>query len=205
MRHLPETWLRDARAVGARGDVAQAGVDLLGRYTEAHRRYHDLAHVDDVLRHVEELSAHAGDVRVVRLAAWFHDAVYDPAAADNEDRSAQVAETTLAALRVDDDVVADVARLVRVTAEHAPEQGDADAEVLCDADLAILASAPARYDDYVAAVRAEYAHLDGATFALGRAAVLRRLLARESLFSTQTGRTEWEAAARQNLAAELAH
>jgi predicted metal-dependent HD superfamily phosphohydrolase len=204
MRHLPEAWLRAAAAVGARSDVAQAGAELLGRYAEPHRRYHDLAHLDDVLRHVDELAEHARDVHVVRVAAWFHDAVYDPPASDNEESSARLAETTLSELRVDDGIVAEIARLVRGTADHAPAPGDLDAAVLCDADLAILASGPDRYQVYVEAVRAEYEHVDDRAFADGRAAVLRRLLARDPMFSTPTGRDRWEAAARANVTAELA-
>jgi len=204
MRHLPEAWLRTVAAVGARGDVAQAGAELLGRYAERHRRYHDLAHLDDVLRHVDELASHARDAPVVRLAVWFHDAVYDPRAADNEERSARLAETSLSALRVEDRVVAEVARLVRVTAAHEPEPGDADAAVLCDADLAILASGAERYQRYAGAIRAEFAHLADADFARGRSAVLRALLARDPLFATTLGRADWEDEARANVAAELA-
>ena len=204
MRHLPEAWLRAAAAVGARSDVAQAGAELLGRYAEPHRRYHDLAHLDDVLRHVDALAEDARDVHVVRMAAWFHDAVYDPTAADNEERSALLAQTTLSELRVEDGITAEVARLVRGTADHAPEPGDLDAEVLCDADLAILASGPERYQVYVDAIRAEYEHVDDHAFASGRADVLRRLLARDPMFSTPTGRDRWEAAARANVTAELA-
>jgi predicted metal-dependent HD superfamily phosphohydrolase len=204
VRHLPEAWLRAAAAVRARSDVAHAGADLLGRYAEPHRRYHDLAHLDDVLRHVDELADHARDVRVVRLAAWFHDAVYDPMASDNEERSARLAETSLSELRVEDAIVAEIARLVRSTAGHAPAPGDRDAEVLCDADLAILASGPERYQVYAEAVRAEYQHLDDRTFARGRAAVLRGLLARDPMFSTPTGHDRWESAARANVTAELA-
>ena len=76
--------------------------------------------------------------------------------------------------------------------------------MLCDADLAILASGPERYQVYVEAVRAEYEHVDDRTFAAGRAAVLRGLLARDPMFSTPTGRDRWEAAARANVTAELA-
>jgi len=204
VRHLPEAWLRAAAVVGARSDVAQAGSGLLGRYAELHRRYHDLAHLDDVLRHVDELAEHARDVHVVRLAAWFHDAVYDPTAEDNEESSARLAETTLSELRVEDAIVGEVARLVRGTADHAPMPGDLDAEVLCDADLAILASPPERYQVYVEAVRAEYEHLDDQAFATGRAGILRRLLGRDPMFNTPTGRQRWEAAARANVTSELA-
>ncbi|MDQ1641859.1 MAG: hypothetical protein QOJ90_1210 [Actinomycetota bacterium] len=203
MRHLPEAWLRTAAQIGARGDVAQAGAELLGRYAEPHRHYHGLAHLDDVLRNIDELASEAHDVDVVRMAAWFHDAVYAPTSSDNEERSARLAEGMLSTLRVVDPVAADVARLVRLTATHAPDAGDRDGAVLCDADLAILASDEGGYSTYVRAVRAEYGHLGDAAFTRGRTSVLQGLLGRNPMFSTETGRSSWEAAARRNVSAEL--
>lgn len=203
MRHLAESWLRTAGAVGARGDVAGVGAALLSRWSEPHRRYHDLAHLDAVLRHVDELSAAAVEVDLVRLGAWFHDAVYDPTAADNEARSALLADKVLTELRVPDARVARVVELVALTATHAPEPGDRDGAVLCDADLAVLASNDAGYLRYTEAVRAEYAHLDDAAFATGRARILRSLLDRDTLFGTECGRTTWEFPARANVRREL--
>lgn len=204
---LAEAWLQAAAAVvpsGDAGDLTSIGHDLLARYAEPHRRYHDVAHLDDVLRHVDALARHAAAPDVVRVAAWFHDAVYDPRATDNEERSAQLAEELLPARQVDAAVVNEVARLVRVTAAHAPDAGDANAAVLCDADLAILASPDGVYAAYVAAVRAEYAHLEPTAFNRGRAQVLSGLVGRKHLFSTPTARRDWEQAARTNLVTELA-
>jgi len=203
MRHLAGSWLRTAAAVGARGDVAGAGAGLLVRWSEPHRRYHDVAHLDAVLRHVDELSAVAVEVDLVRLGAWFHDAVYDPTVADNEARSALLADRVLTELRVPLARVARVVELVALTATHAPDPGDRDGAVLCDADLAVLASDDAGYARYIEAVRAEYAHLDDATFAAGRARILRSLLDRPALFGTEHGRTSWESPARANVRCEL--
>lgn len=204
MRHLAEAWLRTAARVRARGDVAGAGATLLGRYADPGRAYHDLRHLDEVLRNVDELADIARDADAVRLAAWFHDAVYDPTAQDNEERSARLAVTLLTNLRVDPARVAEVARLVLTTATHEVTEDDTDAAVLCDADLAILASGPGRYEEYTAAVRREYAHLSDADFASGRAAVLRALLAHLPLFRTPAARADWEETARANITAELA-
>jgi predicted metal-dependent HD superfamily phosphohydrolase len=203
VRHLAEAWICTASRVRARGDVAGAGADLLGRYAAPDRAYHDLRHLDDVLRNVDELAGVAQDADAVRLAAWFHDAIYDPKAEDNEERSAHLAETVLTGLRVEDRRAAEVARLVRVTATHEVAETDSDAAVLCDADLAILAADPERYEQYTSAVRREYAHLSDLDFASGRAAVLRALLAHEPLFRTTAARTGWEDAARANVLAEL--
>jgi predicted metal-dependent HD superfamily phosphohydrolase len=202
VRHLADAWITLARRAGARDDVAGAGAALLGRWSEPHRAYHDLAHLDEVLHRIDLLAGEADRPDLVRLAAWFHDAVYDPRATDNEERSAEVATVALADLGLAPDAVAEVARLVRLTATHAVAPGDRDGAVLCDADLAVLASDRLRYQSYTEGVRREYAHLDDPTFARGRADVLHRLLDRPQLFTTTYGRREWEQTARANVAAE---
>ena len=202
MRHLADAWITLARRAGARDDVAGAGAALLGRWSEPHRAYHDLAHLDEVLHRIDLLAGEADRPDLVRLAAWFHDAVYDPRATDNEERSAEVATVALADLGLAPDAVAEVARLVRLTATHAVAPGDRDGAVLCDADLAVLASDRLRYQSYTEGVRREYAHLDDPAFARGRADVLQRLLDRPQLFTTTYGRREWEQTARANVAAE---
>jgi predicted metal-dependent HD superfamily phosphohydrolase len=176
---------------------------LADRYREPHRRYHDLRHLQEVLQTVDDLADAADDVEAVRWAAWFHDAVYDVHRDDNEERSAQLAEQDLAALGLDRDTVAEVSRLVRLTATHQPEDDDANGAVLCDADLRILAADPWRHAEYVADVRAEYAHVPDPEFRAGRAAVLRGLMSSGRLFRTERAYTRWEERARANLAAEL--
>lgn len=176
---------------------------LLAAWSSPARGYHEARHLAEVLDRLDELAA-AGTTfprAPVLLAAWFHDAVYD-GAHDAEERSAQWAERALPGL-VPDEVVAETARLVRLTADHRPAPGDAAGEALTDADLAILASDPDRYADYVAGVRREYAHVPDEAFAAGRAAVLRTLLAKPTLFHTTHARERWEPRARTNVADEL--
>jgi predicted metal-dependent HD superfamily phosphohydrolase len=170
--------------------------ELLAAYAEDGRGYHDRRHLAEVLDHLELLGC--ADV-AVRLAAWFHDAVYDTRP-DAESRSARWVEHALP-----DPPAGEVARLVRLTEHHRPEPDDERGAALCDADLAILAAEPARYDEYVRGVREEYAHLSDAAFAEGRAAVLRALVDRPFLFLTARGRDLWEERARANVAAELRH
>lgn len=202
--HPADAWTRTLRAVGARGDLSGTGSSLLARYAEPHRHYHTVRHLADVLACVEELADVATDVHAVRLAALFHDAVYDPLRRDNEERSAEVATGMLAGLSVEPGLVAEVARLVTLTAGHDPAPDDRDGAVLCDADLAVLARDQRGYETYVRAVRAEYHVLDEQTWRSGRAGVLRGLLARSDLYRTARYREHHEAAARANLMAELA-
>jgi predicted metal-dependent HD superfamily phosphohydrolase len=200
---LPSAWLSTCRRVAARGDLAGAGAALLARWAEPHRRYHDVRHLTAVLERADLLAGEAGDPDACRLAAWFHDAVYDPQAGDNEERSATVAAETLDALGVTPETVAEVVRLVRLTRTHDVAYGDANGAVICDADLAVLAGGPDEYAAYVQAVREEYAHVPDPDFTAGRARVLRSLLAQEPLFRTEYGHQHWEALARNNVRAEL--
>ncbi|HEX2175929.1 MAG TPA: metal-dependent phosphohydrolase [Nocardioidaceae bacterium] len=176
---------------------------LAERYAEPHRYYHDVRHLQEVLRTVDALADEADDVEAVRWAAWFHDAVYDVRRDDNEERSAQLAERELTALGHDPGRVTEVARLVRLTATHNAQPGDANGAVLCDADLWILATDAARHAEYVADVRREYAHVPDDQFRAGRAAVLRALLGLDRLYRTEAAHARWEQPARANLSAEL--
>ncbi|HEX2316367.1 MAG TPA: HD domain-containing protein [Thermomonospora sp.] len=196
--NLVERWValagEETRAIGA---------DLAARYEEPHRRYHTTEHLTAVLDLVDELAPHADDPDAVRLAAWFHDAVYDPQRGDNEERSAVKAERVLADTDLSPETIAEVARLVRLTRTHHPEPGDRNGQVLCDADLAILAAAPERYAAYAAAVREEYGFVPDEVFRTGRAAVLRDLLGLPELFHTPEARSRFEDRARHNLRTEL--
>lgn len=180
-----------------------AGRELLDRWREPHRRYHTVDHLAAVLVAIDVLAAGAPDPRAVRLAAWFHDAVYQPQQPDNEDRSARLAVRTLSELGVPAATVAEVRRLVLLTAAHRPEAGDGNGAALNDADLAVLGSARAGYDRYAALIRAEYAAVPDVAFVAGRAALLEQLLSAPSLYATREGRQRWEAAARVNLQREL--
>ncbi|MFJ3232297.1 hypothetical protein [Streptomyces sp. NPDC086787] len=193
---------------GARGhadgpDPAPYADNLLARWQEPQRRYHTVAHLTAVLDHIDVLHEHAADPDVVRLAAWFHDAVYFPDRSENEERSARAAERALPEAGVSDERTAEVARLVRLTVTHDPADDDRDGQVLCDADLAILAAPPDAYAAYTAAVREEYHFVPEDAFRAGRSAILRQLLDLPRLFHTPYGQAHWEAAARRNLRAEL--
>ncbi|MFJ7068757.1 hypothetical protein [Streptomyces sp. NPDC101115] len=195
-----------ARAGREGPDPLPYGRNLLSRWTEPQRRYHTAEHLLAVLDHIDELSekgGEGGELELVRLAAWFHDAVYRPDRSENEERSAVLAEKALHEAGLTTHQVAEVARLVRLTATHDAAPGDLNGETLCDADLAILASNPDTYRGYTAAVREEYAFVPEAAFREGRATILRHLLALPRLFRTPYGAAVWEEKARENLEEEL--
>jgi predicted metal-dependent HD superfamily phosphohydrolase len=181
---------------------SELGENLITRYSEPHRRYHTTKHLLDVLTMIDQL-ADDHDLFLVQLAAWYHDAVYAIPAGQvsNEEASARLALRELSLVGLEQEDLNQIARLVRLTETHLPGPRDPEGELLCDADLSILASDPAQYANYVAAVRAEYAQVPEEQFLAGRLAVLSELVDRE-IFRTSKGR-QLSDAARANLAAEI--
>jgi predicted metal-dependent HD superfamily phosphohydrolase len=218
----PLGWLRRqwATVVGAVAPAADpaavdaAGERVLERYREPHRRYHTTEHLAEVLQTVRSLSDPAdpgvsfrldtpAQYHAASLAAWYHDAIYDPRATTNEEESATLAVDDLRGLDVAPDLVTEVARLVRLTATHQVASDDDPGMVMIDADLAILGARPARYDRYARDVRAEYAHVPDDAWRRGRADVLRRFLDLGSIYHCELMVVRCDANARRNLGREL--
>jgi predicted metal-dependent HD superfamily phosphohydrolase len=188
----------EAAWAGLCPDDPGLGADLLVRWAEPHRRYHTVEHLAFMLDVIDRHADLADDPDAVRLAAWFHDAIYDPRANDNEERSVDLARESLTGPRVDE-----VARLIWLTKEHRARAGDRNGGLLCDADLAILASPPERYAAYAHAVREEYAFVPEEAYRIGRANVLQHLLDLPALFHVVPDRHAWTARAHTNLGAEI--
>lgn len=210
---LIPAWVRACVGAGATAsteEIELAGERMLARWTEPGRHYHNARHLCEVLAHVDELAEEAHEPDLVRLAAWYHGAVFDAAerasyahrGGENERASAILARLELGELGLPARAVDRVAELVTALERHTPTPVDEDCAVLCDADLAMLAAEPQRYKAYVADIRAEYAHIPVEEFVRARIAILRRLLARPRLFASPLAHG-WEEPARQNVEAEL--
>lgn len=202
-----ERWDAALDAVGAVvGDRAAAYADLVARHREPGRHHHVLAHTSGVVDAVLAIHGSGDDWATTVLAAWYHDVVYDPRApaGANEGASAVLARRALEVMGASLSATAEVCRLVCLTADHDPRAGDRNGALLCDADLAVLASDEDGYVAYATAVRAEYAHVDDEAWRAGRRAVLRSFLDRPRIFRTTVGRERWESRARINISSELA-
>lgn len=204
-----EAWDEAVRVV--RGDLhglVPVHRDLVERWSEPHRGYHDLRHLDEVVAAVDHLRADALETNeqwaATVLAAWFHDAVYDIAtSADNERLSAELARTTLSRAGIDAVVVDEVVALVEATLAHDTDRTSGPDAVFHDADLWILSAPQERFDEYCRQVRQEYAQVPDEDYARGRSAILSPFLERPSVYRTDAARKEWEDDARTNLTREL--
>ncbi|MEZ5966587.1 MAG: hypothetical protein R3F56_22310 [Planctomycetota bacterium] len=170
----------------------QLVLELTRRYTEPHRRYHDIRHIAQMLAWGMEVGLDDAQV----WAIWFHDAVYDPRRPDNEEQSAVLAERCLLASGHGQDLVNVVTQIVRDTRTHTPTVRESG--LVLDLDLGTLALPWDAFCNNTAAIRGEYAHVDDASFATGRRRFMAGLLERPRLFFTPWGEKR-EATARANI------
>lgn len=179
--------------------------ELIARYSEPHRRYHTMAHIEDCLAQVAASTDMDDDQRaLMETAFWFHDAIYDATRHDNEAESARLAWARLLAQGAAPEFIAEVERLILLTAGHSVEDGDTLGARLVSIDLSILGAEPVRYDAYAEAIRQEYIHVPDALYRPGRAAVLSRFLQSPRLFADPAWAVRYEAQARANLTREIA-
>jgi predicted metal-dependent HD superfamily phosphohydrolase len=182
--------------------------ELSALYRNPGRHYHGLAHIEALLALAKEYRSELADPQAIEAAVWFHDAIYDSRRSDNEMRSAALAEEKLAS-RVEPARLSRIVAMIEATATHAlPDFGDEaatrDAAFFLDMDLSILGAPHAAFDSYEAAVRREYAWVDDKAWRAGRAAVLRKFLARPRIFHTEAFRQRFEAQSRKNIARSIA-
>lgn len=202
MQLLTEGDLSDTLGTDAARQLVVA--QTLSRYGEAHRRYHDTAHVLVVASRCLALCRMIPSVDrdAVLWAAVFHDAIYDPRSSTNEADSAALATEELRPVGVDAAVVDEVGRLILLTAGHEVAEGDHNGAVLVDSDLAVLGGTPEEYARYVDGVRREYSFVPDDAWRVGRSRVLTNLLALPRLFTTDAMKLR-EITARSNMRAEL--
>lgn len=195
-------WLATWQLLGAQPPAGELGA-LLAAWSEPQRHYHDLRHLAECLARWAALRGQAEHPGEVALAIWYHDAVYDPQAQDNERRSADWALRVLRAAGGSEAAAQRVDALIMATCHDAPAR-TADERLLIDIDLAVLGAPTERFDTYDRDVRLEYAWVPEALYRQKRREVLLQFLQRERLYQTPPAHEALEAQARINLAAAVA-
>jgi predicted metal-dependent HD superfamily phosphohydrolase len=189
------------------------GVDVRGRdrvlqelfqaYSQSDRYYHNLTHINKVLELVYEWNSSELDFSSLQFAAWFHDVIYNPKASDNEAKSTEYAAIELAEIGILQETIDRVIFLILCTQFHQAPKDDLEAQILLDADLAVLGSDPSDYQAYARAIRREYSWLSESEYRSGRTRVLEHFLQRDRLYFTDKYYARFERKARQNIQEEL--
>jgi predicted metal-dependent HD superfamily phosphohydrolase len=198
------TWQETWRELGAGSADEKLHARLKACWSEPHRHYHTLQHLGECLSHfkaVRHMAAHPGEVA---LALWFHDAFYDPARNDNEQRSADWARESVLAAGLSAERADRVHALVMMTRHEVAVPTDIDSQLLVDIDLSILGADPKRFDESDLQIREEYAHVPQEQYREGRRRILGSFLTRPRLYHTDYFYKRLEQRARENLERALA-
>jgi predicted metal-dependent HD superfamily phosphohydrolase len=200
-----ESFEQTCVALGATRKIAEAHAALLDAYSEKHRAYHTLAHVEACLQHLNTLRDLAKAPEEIALALWFHDAVYkSPALFSNEKASARMALRWGRAMGISEESLRRIESMILRTETHAMDPGESeqgpDLALFLDIDLAILGADEVGYATFERDIRAEYRWVPlESLYTSGRVKALRRLLARKPIYATERMRSLFEARAQENI------
>ncbi|XID75656.1 metal-dependent hydrolase [Alkanindiges sp. WGS2144] len=197
---LPRSWQRICQAFGLQALQRleqQTYQHLLQHYSQPGRAYHNLQHLTECIRHFEQVQHLCVQPTEVEIALWFHDAVYDSHAIDNEQKSAAWAVDFLQQAQAEASKIQRVCDLIMATRQH---QGvDIDQQLMVDIDLSILGSSPMRFDEYMQQIRREYSFVATEVFRQKRMEVLQQFYQRQRIYNTDYFYQHYEQAARNNI------
>jgi len=175
-------------------------------YANPPRFYHNFGHIESLLEHYHQLSAHWIHPLEVYLAFLYHDAIYEYGAKDNEEQSARVAQQEiqkhLSDINIDIDLVM---RLIRHTANHGSlkaEELNEEEKLFLDCDMSIIGSSLEKFYTYEEQIEQEYTQLyPRALYLMGRKKFRNKLLSADRIFFSDHFHSQLDAQARANLRA----
>jgi predicted metal-dependent HD superfamily phosphohydrolase len=194
----PAAWTQVWAELGVRRAPRDTYEELIRRYCEPHRAYHNRQHLAECLHVRRRVNAPCQTPAEVDLALWFHDAIYDPLRSDNELRSAQWLDDVARDNGLDEETRRRLYELVMVT-QHDGAPATADEAVLVDTDLAILGASSERFEEYDQQIRLEYQYVPLPVYRQKRRQVLERFLTRKRIYTTPSYFETFEQQARANL------
>jgi len=195
------SWLELCRSISAKREEQYCYATIVDYYSQPVRKYHTLNHISHCLNELDEhFSAHQ-NIAAIKTAVWFHDIVYVPNSAVNEEFSAAFAQSCLTRIGVQSAFIANIQRLIFATRlGFKLPLVDSGEAVVVDVDLSILGQPPEVFDIYEKNVRLEYKHVSEATFWSARTKILKLFLKKKHIFNTQVFTDLYEHAARENIA-----
>ena len=176
--------------------------EIVQRYSEPHRHYHTLDHLDNMVAELIPVMNVIKDRSTTVMAIAYHDIVYDVLKQDNEEQSAELAYQRLTQLQLPEQQKETCKTLILATKTH-QISGKEDFNLFVDADLAILGAPPLFYEKYCNQIRQEYKDYPDELYIPGRIKVLNHFLEMSSIYKTRYFKDSYEKQARKNMNAEL--
>lgn len=181
--------------------VSACRAEIEKAYSEKHRHYHNLHHLENLFAELETVKANISDWNAICFSVFYHDVIYNARQNDNEEQSAWLAEKHLRKMQAPETLIARCKSQIFATKSHEPSQDD-DTNLFTDADLAILGKPWAEYETYCRQIREEYSIYPDLLYRPGRKKVLKRFLEMKRIYKTDLFAGKYEEQARENLRKE---
>ncbi|WP_437918695.1 HD domain-containing protein [Sphingobacterium sp. LRF_L2] len=169
---------------------------VMDAYSAPQRFYHNLEHLQNFSNKLDFCKNKLKDYPSFFLAMIYHDIVYFMKDGSNETKSAEVAAVHLKKLGYPVEGIDHIVQLIEATKTHAASM-NADVNYFLDADMSILGSDAAYYDQYAINIWKEYEL--SPQFPQGRKRVLQHFLAMDRIFKTDLFFQRYEQNARRNI------
>ncbi|EDP96701.1 hypothetical protein U8527_00165 [Kordia algicida OT-1] len=184
--------------------LIQLWEEINKKYTSSRRRYHNLDHINYMLKLASKNKADFNDFDILLFAIWYHDIIYKATKSNNELKSAEFAQKQLKKLQIDTKRIENCFNLIVSTKKHEIiNTKNQDNAYLLDFDLAILGTSWESYKAYTQKIRKEYNMFPDFMYNKGRKKVLQHFLERPRIYYTEKYYDLWETIARENIQKEL--
>ncbi len=191
-------WNKLWESLGTTNKMEDLFDQLIDAYNEKNRAYHNINHIKHCLNEFDQVKGKLKNPEEVELAIWFHDVIYDPKSACNEEESAEFAVSKLknadvASIRIDK-----IKALILAT-KHDRSINTSDAQYLVDIDISIFGNPPEIYLEYEKNIRKEYEWVPEAIYRKKRKELLISFLKRGKIYYTNFFSNQYELQSRSNL------
>jgi predicted metal-dependent HD superfamily phosphohydrolase len=214
---LGAEWLQATRGLAVSPTCSDAWFERLWNlHAEPWRHYHTAVHLEEMVQYLGLVqgatqylsSLSQQDDQTIRLSIFFHDAIYDPKSATNEEDSAQLFQSfadQAGLATTHPSLVTNVNQYILATKKHVVSSDNSfPLAFFLDLDMAVLGKQEAAYQSYAALIRKEYSFVDRDEYCSKRAQVLEQFLAQDQIYGTILFQQSLEEQARRNLALEIA-
>jgi len=185
--------------LGAHGPVGPVYEMLSQKYSEPHRKHHNMDHIAHCLSEFDKVREIVGRPNALEFSIWFHDVDYDPTSKTNEITSAELGVVTTNNALLGSGFSDSVRGYILATRHYGARSDNMDTNIMTDIDMVILGEGPELFDKYEQGIRQEYSMFSDNEYVDGRVNFLRGLLQRPRIYFTGSFHYRYEDKARENI------
>jgi len=164
--------------------------------------YHKWLHVVDCMNELYEVKNLLNNPDAVECALLFHDVVYVPGEANNEEESAKYAEKTFTQRWLPKDFIETVKKLILVTKPGSTTKSN-DEKYIKDIDMSILGKDSRIYTQYTKDVRREYYRFSDVQFKKWREDFLHWIASKKNVYHTEYFHDKYQKQVEKNVLQEI--